>query len=121
MKIRMVLLVGICTLLAGALPAAAAGVGETCGGIAGIQCDAGLACQFPSGQCNTADLAGTCVAVPATCPKQGPPVCRCDGKTYPSECDLLKAGVHQAKKGACGHASTAKKGMQKPPAHHAHP
>jgi Kazal-type serine protease inhibitor-like protein len=114
MKIRMVLLVGICTLLAGALPAAAAGVGETCGGIAGIQCDAGLACQFPSGQCNTADLAGTCVAVPEVCPKQGPPVCGCDGKTYPSECDLLKAGVHQDRKGDCGNKDGMKHEKEKP-------
>ena len=46
----------LCAALA-AMPARAAGVGETCAGIAGIQCDAGLACQFPEGQCNVADLA----------------------------------------------------------------
>ena len=91
----------ICALLAAA-PAGAVGVGETCGGIAGIQCDAGLACQYPAGQCNVADLAGVCVQVPETCPTQGPPVCSCDGKTYASECELLKAGARLDRKGACG-------------------
>jgi len=51
---------------------------------------------------DTADLAGVCVAVPETCPKQGPRVCGCDGKTYTNECELLKAGVQPDKKGACG-------------------
>jgi Kazal-type serine protease inhibitor domain len=102
MKTRTLLFACAVALLAGALPAHAAGVGETCGGIAAIQCDAGLACQFPSGQCNTADLAGKCVKVPDTCPKQGPKVCSCDGKTYANECELLKAGAHQDRKGACG-------------------
>ena len=95
-------LLGCLAVLAVAAPAGAVGVGETCGGIAGLQCDAGLACQFPSGQCNVADLGGTCVAVPETCPKQGPRVCGCDGKTYTNECELLKAGVRQDRQGACG-------------------
>ena len=99
-RIWLGLLVCICAALA-ASPAGAVGVGETCGGIAGLQCDAGLACKFPEGQCNTADLAGTCVAVPAECPQQGPRVCGCDGKTYTNECELLKAGVRQDKQGAC--------------------
>ena len=90
----------LCTALAAA-PAGAVGVGETCAGIANIQCDAGLACQFPAGQCNVADLAGVCVRVPETCPKQGPRICGCDGKTYANECALLKAGVRPDRKGAC--------------------
>ncbi len=107
--ISSLLFAGLCTLLA-ATPAQAAGVGETCAGIAGIQCDAGLACQFPMGQCNTADLAGKCVAVPETCPKQGPPICACDGTTYANECELLKAGARPDRKGNCG------KGKDAPPA-----
>ena len=82
---------------------ALAQTGQTCGGIAALKCPEGQACQFPEGQCNTPDLAGTCVTVPATCPeKQGPRVCGCDGTTYNNECELLKAGVRQARKGACG-------------------
>ena len=79
--------------------------GATCGGIGALKCPEGQACQFPEGQCNTPDLAGTCVTVPETCPeKQGPRVCGCDGTTYTNECELLKAGARPAKKGACGNA-----------------
>lgn len=84
--------------------------GQTCGGIGGLRCPAGEACQFPAGQCNAPDLAGVCVAVPATCPQQGPPVCGCDGKTYENECALLKAGVRPLRKGACGHEGKSCKG-----------
>ena len=48
-----------------------------------------------------ADLAGKCVKVPETCKKGGSKVCGCDNKTYDNECELLKAGVHEAHKGAC--------------------
>jgi hypothetical protein len=96
----------LCTCFALFLLVAGAGhaqTGQTCGGIAGLKCPEGQACQFPINQCNVADLAGVCVNVPATCPKQGPPICGCDGKTYRNECELLKAGAQPAKKGACGH------------------
>jgi hypothetical protein len=82
--------------------------GATCGGIAALKCPDGQACQFPSGQCNTADLAGTCVAVPGTCPTTGPRVCGCDGVSYANECELLKAGVRQAKQGDCGASEQSK-------------
>jgi hypothetical protein len=75
--------------------------GQTCGGIGGLKCPTGQACQYPTAQCNTADLAGTCVNVPKNCGKKGPQVCGCDGKTYANECDLMKAGVRQASAGAC--------------------
>lgn len=76
--------------------------GQTCAGIAALQCPAGQACQFPLDQCNVADIAGVCVPVADECPKQGPPFCGCNGKTYANECELLKAGVAPRKRGACG-------------------
>lgn len=89
------------TFLAIGQPAPAQ-TGQTCGGIAGLTCPEGQACQYPAGQCNVADLAGNCVAVPATCPKQGPPICGCDGTTYANECELLKGGARPDRQGACG-------------------
>src|SRR5436305_1874915 len=85
-------------LFGGALAAKAQ---ATCGGIGALKCPEQQACRFPVGQCNTADLAGTCVAVPATCQEAGPKVCGCDGITYANECQLLKAGVRAAKQGEC--------------------
>lgn len=81
----------------------AAQTGQTCGGIGGLKCPEGQACRYPLDQCNVADLAGVCVPVAAECPKQGPPFCGCDGKTYANECELLKAGAAPRKQGACGH------------------
>lgn len=101
MKITTWLFVLAVALLIGAVPAHAAGVGETCGGIAAIQCDAGLACQYPAGQCSTADLGGSCTRVPDQCPTGGAKVCGCDGKTYANDCELMKAGVAPDHKGEC--------------------
>jgi len=89
---------------------------QTCGGIGGLKCPADQACKYPIGKCNVADLAGTCVPVPAECPKKGPKVCGCDDKTYDNQCELLKAGAKEAKKGACGKATTKPSTPAKPPA-----
>ena len=64
-----------------AVPAVAAGVGETCDGIAAIQCDAGLWCEHPSGQCNT--------------------VCGCDGETYGNQCMASAAKTQVDHIGEC--------------------
>ena len=97
-------LINLCTCFALFLLVGGTGhaQGQTCGGFGGLKCPAGEACQYPFGQCNTADLSGVCVKVPAECPQGGPPVCGCDGKTYKNECELLKAGAKPDKKGACG-------------------
>jgi len=117
-------LIGVCTCFALLLLAAGAGNAQTtsttetktkkttstvvkpvpaqCGGIAGLKCPDGEACKYPAGKCNVADLSGICVKVPDACPKTGPRVCGCDGKTYENQCELLKAGVREDHKGACG-------------------
>lgn len=98
--IHVLLSIGLIVLF-GAVASTEAQTGQTCGGIAALKCPEGQACQFPANQCNVADLAGTCVPVPETCPKQGPPICGCDGVTYANECELLKAGARPDRQGAC--------------------
>ena len=101
MKITTGLLALTVALLIGTAPAQAAGLGETCGGIAAIQCDQGLACKYEAGQCGTADLGGTCARVPENCPAGGAEVCGCNGTTYANDCELMKANVPPDHKGAC--------------------
>jgi len=37
----------------------------------------------------------------ATCPKQGPPICGCDNRTYPNDCERRVAGVSLQSEGEC--------------------
>src|SRR5436305_12707029 len=79
----------------------AVGLGKQCGGFPGIQCDAGLFCQKKPGQCFIIDISGTCAKVPRFCPRIFRPVCGCDGKTYPNDCERQRAMVSKNHDGKC--------------------
>lgn len=71
---------------------------KMCGGIAGLMCSKSESCDiigcFPG-------AAGTCVPWAATCPLFKKPVCGCDGQTYSSDCERIKAGVAKKGDGTC--------------------
>jgi hypothetical protein len=88
-------------LLACPTVAAAVTLGETCDGIAAIQCDPGLWCEHPSGQCQVADASGECAKVPEVCTQDYQPVCGCDGETYGNQCMLRAVKMQLDHIGAC--------------------
>ena len=81
--------------------AAAAGLGQFCGGIAGIKCDGGLFCEFGGGTCGRFDQGGTCARIPRFCTRIFKPVCGCDGKTYGNDCTRQAAKVSKRSDGRC--------------------
>jgi hypothetical protein len=106
MKAKFVLsLVTLLTLIVIPAGANAVGVGKTCGGFPGPQCDAGLFCEKPAGKCSVIDMIGKCVKVPQVCPMQKTsivrPVCGCNGTTYGNDCERQKAMVSKNHNGKC--------------------
>lgn len=68
---------------------------KTCGGIAGLPCPAGAACNYhlaDKAECGASDLAGSCWAIPSTCPQIliGPTQHACQSSSCTDECNLIK-------------------------------
>lgn len=84
--------------------ASAVEVGRTCGGVAGIPCDAGLFCQLPAGMCGVADAQGRCARIPTVCNPIIRPVCGCDKKTYSNDCERQMTKVQKNHDGRCASA-----------------
>lgn len=74
---------------------------QQCGGFIGTTCGPGQFCQFKPGTCGFADMLGQCTRRPTICPRIFRPVCGCDGKTYPNDCERQRAGTSLRARGAC--------------------
>lgn len=77
------------------------GIGDFCGGIAGVACAEGQYCQFELGTCGAADQSGTCQNVPTFCTEEFAPVCGCDDTTYSNACFAAVASVSVLSPGPC--------------------
>lgn len=79
-----------------------AGEGDPCGGLLGVQCAAGLFCDFPSETlCGSGDQMGICREPPAACLHVYKPVCGCDGLTYGNACEAAASSVSVLHGGPC--------------------
>jgi hypothetical protein len=75
---------------------------ERCGGFIGLGCADGEYCDIVvDNACHGYDLPGVCKPVPEVCYHLWQPVCGCDGKTYPNDCERLAARVQRDHDGAC--------------------
>ncbi len=101
MRRILILITSLAAVAASATSVNAAKLGERCGGFAGIPCGAGQWCEMKPGQCNAADMFGTCVQVPEVCATIYKPVCACDSKTYGNDCERRRARVSKNHDGEC--------------------
>jgi hypothetical protein len=78
-----------------------ANLDEACGGPDKIKCNSALFCRKEVGQCGVEDAKGTCEKAPDFCIRISRPVCGCNGKIYPNECEARRAKMAIDHTGAC--------------------
>jgi hypothetical protein len=77
-------------------------VGDPCGGLLNLQCDAVHYCEWEDDSCGQGDVPGICIPRPSDCQMDPPAVCGCDGRRYDSECEAHRAGTDVAQISVCG-------------------
>jgi hypothetical protein len=79
--------------------ASAAKLGEKCN--IRSRCVHGLRCDPSPEQCGAAQPEGTCVKVRQLCFQLYRPVCGCNGRTYPNDCQRIRVAVGKRHNGKC--------------------
>jgi hypothetical protein len=104
-------------VMLGASEIRAANLDEACGGPQKITCNSALFCRKAVGQCAVEDAPGTCEKAPDFCIRMSRPVCGCNGKTYPNECEARHVKVAIDYTGPCKKApASADEKPASPPA-----
>jgi hypothetical protein len=77
-------------------------VGGACGGPGDPPCAEGTYCDFPDNRCGTG-VPGACATIPrgVLCAIAPAPVCGCDGKNYPGECQARQASADVSSTATC--------------------
>jgi hypothetical protein len=101
--IRRLVVSALAIFIASTGGAAAAGLGQPCGGRLEIGCVSGLFCELPTGTCGDNLAEGRCVRIPRFCAQRVTlrPVCGCDGATYFNNCLRRRAIVAKRHDGRC--------------------